>query len=113
MLKLNDSQVASLDHQHAERFLQELAAFLRAEFTEELMQVDDAALLRMCRAVVDEAESLGIDEQGPVAQLACLAMATNGGILRQPEIREYLANTELGQRERVQLLVDTLESESD
>lgn len=113
MLNFKEDQARQVDEQHAAKFLRELADFLREEFAEELAKVDDAALLRMCRTVIDEADSLGIDQQGPIAQLACLAIGTAGGILREPEIREYLSNEELGQEERVQLLVDMLDAEDD
>ncbi len=113
MLNFNEDQAAQIDDRHAATFRRELAAYLRAEFHEELAQVDEGALMRICETVIDEAASLGIDEQAPIAQLACLAIGTAGGILRQPEMRAYLANDELGQRERVQLLVDMLDAERD
>lgn len=108
MLTISAAQMQSLNEMCRSNFDKQLSDFLRAEFADRVSHLTPQQMNTICDRVVAAAEELGIGEAVPTAQLACLAIATNGQILTNPEVRAYLADTGLPPQERMQALVDEL-----
>lgn len=108
MLRISAEQMRKLDEMASANFETKLAEFLRSELPDQVSHVDEVQMAAICTHVVRAAAQFGIVEPVPIAQLACLAVATNGKLLVQPEIVEYLSDQGLPATQRVQLLVDEL-----
>jgi hypothetical protein len=108
MIQLSPDQFESLHQAREEDFKRRLAAFLREAFGQELCAVDDMQLAAMCESVISDAQELGITRPTPVAQLACLQIGSAGGVMKQPEVRAYLADQGVDEEARVQLLLDVI-----
>jgi hypothetical protein len=89
-------------------FDSKLIHFLRTEFPDQVSHLTSEQMNAICERVVIVAQELGIAEAVPTAQLACLAIATQGKILTDPAVRAYLSDTTLPPQERMQVLVDEL-----
>ncbi|MDB5859940.1 MAG: hypothetical protein JWQ76_3629 [Ramlibacter sp.] len=108
MLKVSADQLKVLQDRSGTEFDAMLTQFLRDEFPTETAGLPDTQLQRICERVVEAARGFGIDEAVPIAQLACLAVSTQGQILTQPDVVAYLSDPGLPPTQRVQLLVDEL-----
>ncbi len=108
MLKFSTEQVDSLEQGYSSEFDKRLMGFLREEFPTEVGDLDDIQLDAICGHVIRIAQNCGIYTAIPIAQLACLAVATQVNALKSPEILDYLSDSGLPPEERVQLLVDQL-----
>ena len=100
--------IETFDATFGDAFCNSLVAFLKEEFCMELRGVSDIQLDAICVHVTEVAHNCGINTAAPIAQLACLAIATQGTILKDAEVLEYLSDGGLPPEERVQLLVDQL-----
>lgn len=108
MLTITAAQMQSLNEMCRRNFDKQLSHFLRAEFADKVSHLTPEQMNTICDRVVLAAEELGIAEAVPTAQLACLAIATQGKILTNPDVRACLADTGLPPQERMQALVDEL-----
>lgn len=108
MLKFSAEQIDSLELDYGSDFDKRLIRFLREEFPKDLGSLNDKQLDAICAHVIMVAQNCGIYTATPIAQLACLAIASQGSILKSPEVLEYLSDSGLPPEERVQLLVEQL-----
>jgi hypothetical protein len=113
MIKLQPSQLETLQQRRDGDFTRQLAAFLRAEFGPELEKVGEPQLQAICEHVVADAAALGIQAAAPVAQLACLQIGSGGAVLKEPDVRAYLMDQGVDEQTRVQLLVDALSAQGE
>jgi hypothetical protein len=108
MLKFSTDQIDSLERVYSSEFDKKLMSFLREEFPTEVGDLNDIQLDAICAQVIRIAQDCGIYTAIPIAQLACLAIATQGNALKAPAILDYLSDSGLPPEERVQLLLEQL-----